>query len=71
MVLVPPVKSSLNASVDCISHSFTQEAKDMLKSVHPILYFLSKVAGAVLLFYSVLFVWPQLLLINSDVVRWC
>lgn len=31
MVLVPPIKSSLNALVDCISHCFAQEGQGHVK----------------------------------------
>ena len=58
MVLVPPVKSSLNARLTAFLIALPRKAKDTLESVHSILYFLSKIAGAVLLFYCVLFVWP-------------
>ena len=48
MVLVPQVKSSLNALVECISHCFAQAGQGHIK-ICPILYLLSKIVGVVLL----------------------
>lgn len=50
MVLAPPVKSSLNAWLTAFLTALLRKAKDTLESVHSILYFLSEIAGAVLLF---------------------
>lgn len=70
MVLVPPIKSSVNALVDCISHCFAQEGQGHVKIClsHPVIPFSDCWGRAFVL--HVLFVWTRLLFVKSDVVRW-
>lgn len=68
MVLVPPIKSRLNALVVCVSHCFSPRGQGHVKiSVSYPVSPLSDFWGHAFV-YSVLFIWIPLLFVSLDVV---